>query len=230
MAERLLALPLRLGVHTTSSREITLHLGRFGPYVVMHSAEESLAEAELALEGKEGNGQSTPMPLRDVLCSLPKSISFWTVSAAQASELIDMKLARDIKKGLGVGARKTRKPSATNVDTKRSSKEVSKKTAKKAGSTADKKRSRAGARSTSKPSAAAQDKPKRPRSAYIRYSTDQAVRDEAKRAHPGLGVAALAKVLGAQWKALSDADKRPYQEAYDEEKAALAVRHSAVGK
>ena len=39
MAERLLALPLSLGVHTGHGREITLHLGRFGPYVTMHAAE-----------------------------------------------------------------------------------------------------------------------------------------------------------------------------------------------
>jgi len=64
-------------------------------------------------------------------------------------------------------------------------------------------------------------KPKRARSAYLRFSLAPEIRDVVKAANPGLGVAGLAKILGAQWKALSLDDRVPYVTAYEAEKASL---------
>ncbi len=67
------------------------------------------------------------------------------------------------------------------------------------------------------------NKPKKSRakSAYLHYSMNETVRSAAKAAHPDKSVTELAKVLGAQWKALSEEERAPYKKAYDEEKAAL---------
>ena len=64
-------------------------------------------------------------------------------------------------------------------------------------------------------------KPKRARSAYLRFSLAPEIRNVVKAANPGLGVAGLAKILGAQWKALSLDDRVPYVTAYEAEKASL---------
>jgi hypothetical protein len=66
-------------------------------------------------------------------------------------------------------------------------------------------------------------KPKRARSAYLRYSLNPVIRDVVKANNPGLGVAGLAKILGAQWKALTLDVRTPYVTAYEEEKASLLV-------
>lgn len=65
-------------------------------------------------------------------------------------------------------------------------------------------------------------KPKRAKSAYLRYSLDTKIRDAAKAANPGASVAELAKVLGAQWNSLGASTKKPYVDAYEVEKASLA--------
>lgn len=62
----------------------------------------------------------------------------------------------------------------------------------------------------------------RAKSAYLRYSLDPKIRDVVKAANVGLGVAGLAKILGAQWKGLVEGDKAPYQAEYEKEKAVLA--------
>ena len=62
---------------------------------------------------------------------------------------------------------------------------------------------------------------KRPRTAYLHYSLDPVVREAAKAAHPDANVATLAKVLGAQWRALSDEAKAPYLQKYDTERKRL---------
>ena len=61
----------------------------------------------------------------------------------------------------------------------------------------------------------------RAKSAYLHFSMNSVVRNAAKSAHPDKSVTELAKVLGAQWKALTDDDRLPYKKAYDDEKAAL---------
>jgi len=61
----------------------------------------------------------------------------------------------------------------------------------------------------------------RAKSAYLHFSMNSVVRNAAKKAHPDKSVTELAKVLGAQWKALTDDDRLPYKKAYDDEKAAL---------
>jgi DNA topoisomerase-1 len=75
MAVRLLSLPCALGVHPTTHEKITLHQGRFGPYV----------SANMTQAG-------------EVLCSLPKRVSLWDVDVAQAAELLDSKMARNAKR------------------------------------------------------------------------------------------------------------------------------------
>ena len=62
----------------------------------------------------------------------------------------------------------------------------------------------------------------RAKSAYLRYSLDPKIRDVVKAVNVGMGVAGLAKILGAQWKGLNVSKKAPYQAAYEKEKAALA--------
>ncbi len=72
--------------------------------------------------------------------------------------------------------------------------------------------------------AKAANKPKKTRakSAYLHYSLNVTVRNAAKQANPDLKVTELAKVLGAQWKALSEEDRQPFILANQQEKEALA--------
>lgn len=69
-------------------------------------------------------------------------------------------------------------------------------------------------------------KPKtRAKSAYLHYSMSPVVREKAKSEHPNNSVTELAKILGTQWKALSDDQKKPYHQLYLDEKASiLAVK------
>lgn len=53
------------------------------------------------------------------------------------------------------------------------------------------------------------DHPKRPLSAYLLYCS--AVREAVTAAHPDKKMTELSAILGAQWKALADADKAPYE-------------------
>ena len=113
MAERLLSLPKALGLHPLHKQPMTLHQGRFGPYVAMPLSDETAAG------GSETDAKSTASP--SVLCSLPKRVSIWDVDAPQAAELLDMKMLRDAKKRNGAkkaastaraGAAKGAKPKA----------------------------------------------------------------------------------------------------------------------
>jgi hypothetical protein len=76
----------------------------------------------------------------------------------------------------------------------------------------------------------AANKPKKTRakSAYLHYSMNPKVRGEAKNANPEMSVTELAKVLGAQWKALSAEERKPYEEAYTKEKNELAAAAEAA--
>ena len=65
-------------------------------------------------------------------------------------------------------------------------------------------------------------KPKtRAKSAYLHYSMSPEVREKAKNENPNKSVTELAKILGTQWKALSDEEKKPYHQLYLDEKASI---------
>ena len=65
-------------------------------------------------------------------------------------------------------------------------------------------------------------KPKRARSAYTLYSMDPTVREAVKQANPEADFGAISKLIAAQWKALSPADKSSYVATSDAEKAKVA--------
>ena len=103
MAERLLSLPLWLGEHPTRGGEITLHNGRFGPYVMLHAMadEQDVADGHQAAapptaapRPEPATDDACPAPASDVMCSLPKGVSVWDVDRAQAAILLDGKIAR----------------------------------------------------------------------------------------------------------------------------------------
>jgi hypothetical protein len=65
-------------------------------------------------------------------------------------------------------------------------------------------------------------KKKRAKTAYLCYSTDTKVRVAAKSTLPdGAKVTEVAKLLGSQWKEMTDVQKQPYVEQSAKEKAAL---------
>ena len=63
--------------------------------------------------------------------------------------------------------------------------------------------------------------PRKPRAknAYMRFSSDE--RPKLKEEHPDLPPKDVLKELGKRWSALTDAQKDPYVDAYNEEKANL---------
>ena len=71
------------------------------------------------------------------------------------------------------------------------------------------------------------DGPKKPKSGFMFYSQERRV--TLKVEQPSLKITDASKVIGAEWKALSDADKQKYQDLgeadrkrYAEEKESLA--------
>ncbi|KAI8324588.1 nonhistone chromosomal protein 6A [Martensiomyces pterosporus] len=69
--------------------------------------------------------------------------------------------------------------------------------------------------------------PKRALSAYMFFS--QANRERVKTENPDVSFGQIGKILGGEWKVLSDSDKAPYlkkaeadKKRYEEEKAAYA--------
>ncbi|KAI8341308.1 non-histone chromosomal protein 6 [Chlamydoabsidia padenii] len=60
------------------------------------------------------------------------------------------------------------------------------------------------------------DAPKRGLSAYMFFSQEQ--REKVKTDNPEASFGQIGKLLGAKWKALSDAEKKPYQDKADEDK------------
>jgi len=62
---------------------------------------------------------------------------------------------------------------------------------------------------------------KKASSAYLLYSIDPAVRSKVKKDNPDAKLGEISKVLGKQWKALSDKDKKKYTDASAKEKAAV---------
>ncbi|KAJ9193768.1 transcriptional regulator family: HMG [Paecilomyces variotii] len=66
--------------------------------------------------------------------------------------------------------------------------------------------------------------PKRGLSAYMFFANEQ--RESVREQNPGISFGQVGKVLGERWKALSDEDRRPYEEKaqadkkrYEDEKA-----------
>ncbi|KAF7596462.1 Non-histone chromosomal protein 6 [Aspergillus hancockii] len=66
--------------------------------------------------------------------------------------------------------------------------------------------------------------PKRGLSAYMFFANDN--REKVREENPGISFGQVGKMLGEKWKALSDTDRRPYEEKaatdkkrYEEEKA-----------
>ena len=92
MAAKLLRLPYSLGAHPTRGEDITLHIGRFGPYLTLHSAPAAIEDGEPAVEGP---------PPANVLCSIPTRFSFWDVDLPQAAALLDAKIVRDAARTAG---------------------------------------------------------------------------------------------------------------------------------
>ncbi|GIQ82570.1 hypothetical protein KIPB_007008, partial [Kipferlia bialata] len=60
------------------------------------------------------------------------------------------------------------------------------------------------------------DKPKRPASAYILYMKDE--RENVKNNHPDLPPKEIIRVVAQQYKALSEAEMKPYVDAYERAK------------
>jgi len=63
----------------------------------------------------------------------------------------------------------------------------------------------------------------RAKSAYLHYSMDPTIRENARKSNPNIGVTELAKILGKQWRTLKDSEKVPYQKAYETEKSQLTT-------
>ena len=63
----------------------------------------------------------------------------------------------------------------------------------------------------------------RAKSAYLHYSMNTKIRNKAKQINPNISVTELAKILGQQWRELSDKQKKPFQAAYEKEKSELTV-------
>ena len=70
--------------------------------------------------------------------------------------------------------------------------------------------------------------PKRGLSAYMFYAQDH--REQVKRDNPDITFGQIGKVLGEQWKAMSDKEKVPYEakaardkQRYEQEKASYSV-------
>jgi hypothetical protein len=66
--------------------------------------------------------------------------------------------------------------------------------------------------------------PKRGLSAYMFFANEQ--RDKVREDNPGISFGQVGKMLGEKWKALSDSERRPYEEKaaadkkrYEDEKA-----------
>lgn len=146
MAERLLSLPLPLGAHPTLGGQIVLHLGRFGPYVVLtlddneHDAEPaspvegaSPTRAERAQTQSASRGRK-PKPVEPAapyaMASLPKSVSIWDLVAEEAAAVLDAKLARQAKKRDGELKGKRRPASSTPKAKGRQASAASKRTSR----------------------------------------------------------------------------------------------------
>jgi len=70
--------------------------------------------------------------------------------------------------------------------------------------------------------------PKRPLSAYMFFSQDQ--RERVKQANPEAGFGDVGRLLGAKWKEMSDAEKKPYNDMANRDKARAEAEKAAYNK
>ena len=100
MALRLLSMPLRLGAMPDGAHsgcDVTLAVGKFGPYVKLHAAVQPPDAAEAEAEAEEAE------PPKDVLAALPKGSCVYTIALDEAVELLKRRLARGPGRGRGGG-------------------------------------------------------------------------------------------------------------------------------
>jgi hypothetical protein len=62
------------------------------------------------------------------------------------------------------------------------------------------------------------NEPKKPLSSYMIFCSEK--REEAKKQNPDMKLTEISKVLGAEWKELSDKEKKVYQDKAEEAKSA----------
>lgn len=70
--------------------------------------------------------------------------------------------------------------------------------------------------------------PKRPLSAYMFFSQDH--RERVKAANPDAGFGDIGRLLGARWKEMSDAEKKPYLDMANRDKARAEAEKAAYNK
>jgi len=206
MAERLLSLPRVLGVHPASCElPITLHQGRFGPYVTMELPSDAAAERDTT--DAAGSSKADEMP-KMVMCSLPKRVSLWEIDAAAAAELLNMKMERDkVRRAKG------------GLAGKRGGSKVSPPTKPPAKRPVGAKKVKARKPAAKKPAGAGD--PKRPLNAYMLYTREH--RESFKQKQPRASIGELSKLMGQSWKAMSDSDKLPYATKADQLRAEYLV-------
>jgi hypothetical protein len=72
------------------------------------------------------------------------------------------------------------------------------------------------------------DAPKRPRSGYILFTMDK--RDDVKASNPGIANKEIMKKLAEEWRALSDKEKKVYNDRAAKEKETYNAQKPASGK
>ncbi|CCG82288.1 putative Nucleosome binding protein [Taphrina deformans PYCC 5710] len=79
------------------------------------------------------------------------------------------------------------------------------------------------------------DAPKRALSSYMLFAQDQ--RSVVQQEHPNIAFGEVGKVLGQKWKALTDSEKKPYEDRaaeekkkYEKAKAQYEVENPKAGK
>ena len=70
--------------------------------------------------------------------------------------------------------------------------------------------------------------PKRPLSAYMFFSQDH--RERVKQANPDAGFGDVGRLLGAKWKEMSEAEKKPYNDMANRDKARAEAEKAAYSK
>ena len=137
---------------------------------------------------------------------------------AETSQNDEVAQADDAKAGEG-----------EDIETKNSSVGNAEEDIKEESSTSTAKRSGEDTPVSSEPSAATSSPPMRPpkrsRTAYFIFADE--VRSEIVKEHPGEGVAAQAKRIGARWKATPDSEKERFREIAAKEKEAFVTAMAA---
>ena len=70
--------------------------------------------------------------------------------------------------------------------------------------------------------------PKRPMNPYMLYANEH--RENLKAKNPNISITELAKLLGENFKAISDKDKKKYQDIFDKNKASYKTEMEAYEK